>query len=195
MITLADISEYQQSLNAGSYLAAGHHCIIVRAHNGYRPDNMWPGRRDYLRKFPFVAVGYYQYLVGGRPSVDQAEDLIGTLGTLAHNEFVICDSEEGSGFQGDRVREWTRIIDSHFGFPSTVYASESWWGDKLGGASNWQGRPRWVAAYRSSEPTIPHELWQNNDHSGLPGIVGDGGDGNIFNGSDLDFARIFLQPQ
>jgi GH25 family lysozyme M1 (1,4-beta-N-acetylmuramidase) len=190
MIRLADISEWQDSIDAQTYINAGHTCLIVRAHSGYRPDHKWPARRDYLRRFAFDALGFYHYLVGDRPAVDQAHDYINTVGDLRPNEFTVVDSEEGSGDQTGRVAAWCSVVDAHYGRTSTIYASESWYREKLGGAARWN-RPRWMAAYRSTEPTDPHELWQNSDHSNLPGISGDGGDGNIFHGNGQEFAAVF----
>jgi len=188
-IRLADISEYQD-IDAGAYLRGGHTCLIVRAHNGNRPDYKWPARRDYLRGFKFDALGWYQYLVDEVTSVAQARAFIATVGPIRDNEFVIVDSEEGAGDQTDRIQAWVDIVDPHYGQPSTLYASESWFNDKLGGAARWR-RPRWVAAYRSTEPTLPHELWQYTDRSGLPGISGEGGDGNLFHGTAQEFAKTF----
>lgn len=186
-IRMSDVSEFQESVNAPAYLG-GYSCLIVRAHNGYRPDNMWPGRRDYLRRFPFVALGFYQYVVPDRDAAQQARDFCACVGPLRGNEFVICDLEEGSGDQTPRAEAWLQIVDAHYGMPSTLYAGESFFRDQLGGAARWRARPRWMAAYRVVEPTDPHELWQNTSRAyfpGLPGLV----DGNVFHGSPQDFAR------
>ena len=188
---LADCSEYQDNIDAGVYIDAGHTCLIVRAHNGHRPDKYWPQRRDYLRRFPFDAIGFYQYMVESRPAAEQANEMVATVGPLRANEFVVCDSEEGTGSQIDRVNAWFAVTDLAYGKPGTLYASESWFADRLGGSARWSRRPRWMAAYRSTEPSAPHELWQYNDHSNLPGISGDGGDGNLFHGSGKDFAKTF----
>lgn len=189
MITLADISEHQENIDAQIYIAAGHSCLIVRAHNGNRRDLKWPARRDYLRQHPFDALGYYQYVVANRPVADQAHDFIACVGPLRDNEFVICDSEEGAGSQIARVQSWFAILDAHYRKPSTLYASESWFDDKLGGAARWH-RPRWMAAYRSTEPTAAHELWQNTSTARIPGVSGPC-DGNIFHGGAQAFARTF----
>ena len=187
---LADISEFQEEFDAGAYLHAGNTCLIVRAHNGHRPDNKWPTRRDYVRRFKFDAVGFYQYLVANRLAVDQARDFVACVGPLRPNEFVICDSEEGSGSQVSRVQEWFAVVDASYGKPSTLYASESWFQNQLGGAGRWTTRPRWVAAYRNKEPQIPHELWQYTDKATFAGLRG-GVDGDLFHGSAKEFARTF----
>lgn len=187
-ITLADVSEFQDNVDADAYLAAGHSCLIVRAHNGWRPDNKWPGRRDYVRKHPFVAVGYYQYLVSERAASDQARDFITAVGDIRPNEFLILDLEEGGGAQVARAQTWFAIVDAHYGRTSTIYSGEAFFKNQLGGAEHWQ-RPRWMAAYRATEPTAPHELWQNTDSAPFPGI----GlcDGNIFHGTAQNFATTF----
>ena len=82
MITFCDIAEFQENFDADAYLKGGYRVVIVRAHNGYRKDKAWPARRDYVRAKPFVAVGYYQYLVKGRDVVEQARDFTATIGRL-----------------------------------------------------------------------------------------------------------------
>lgn len=183
---LADISEFQENIDAAAYIGGGHRSLIVRAHNGRRSDNQWPARREYLRKFPFVTIGYYQYLVSGRDAVDQARDFVACVGSLRPNEFAICDLEEGSGNQTGRAEAWFRVVDAAYGFPATLYAGLSFGKTNLGGWQRWSGRPRWVAAYQSREPTDPHELWQHTDSARFPGLAG-GVDGNIFHGTDAQF--------
>ena len=187
---LADVSEFQEQVDAALYLAAGHSCIIARAHNGHRPDKMWPQRRDYLREHPFTAVGYYQYLVAGRDPVAQAREFITTVGALRANEFPILDLEEGSGDQTGRADAWLRLVDAWCGFPATLYSGESFFQTRLGGAARWHARPRWMAAYRSTEPSAPHELWQHTDQArfvGISGVV----DGNVFHGTDQQLRWVF----
>jgi len=185
-IRLADISEFQSNIDAPAYLGGGYKCLIVRAHNGYRPDNKWPGRRDYLRGYDFTALGFYQYLVSDRDAATQAREFCSTVGPLRGNEFPILDLEVGSGSQTARANAWFDVVDAWAGFPGTLYSGESFGNSNLGGWSQWEGRPRWIAAYRSSEPTAPHELWQNTDHASFPGLSG-GVDGNIFHGTDEQF--------
>ena len=184
-IRLADISEWQPNFDAPAYLKS-HACIILRSHSGNRPDKMFPARRDYVRKYNFTAVGYYQYMVASRSATDQANDFVKALGPLKANEFAVIDSEEGSGSQVQRCEDWCKIVDKQYGQPSVIYASESWFKDKLGGVDRWKGRARWIAAYRSTEPTVAHELWQNTDSASFPGL-GSPIDGNLFHGTAQEF--------
>ena len=191
---LADISEHQENIDAPAYLGGGHTCLIVRAHNGYRPDSKWPARRDYLRGYDFDALGWYQYLVEDRDSAQQANDFCDTVGPLRGNEFMILDHEEGSDSQVHRANAWFDVVDDWQGFPATLYAGESFGRDQLGGWGGWQGRPRWIAAYRSSEPTEPHDLWQQTASASFPGLSG-GVDGNLFHGTAEEFAQTMRPGQ
>jgi GH25 family lysozyme M1 (1,4-beta-N-acetylmuramidase) len=188
-ITLCDASEFQENIDAPAYLASNHTCLIVRAHNGRRPDNKWPARRDYLRRFSFDALGFYQYLVADRPAVEQARDFISAVGGLRFNEFVVLDCEEGFGDQVARAQAWFAVVDARYGAPSALYSGEAFGDDNLGGWAHWAGRPRWIAAYRRVEPNAPHDLWQFADAVPFPGI----GicDGNLFHGTAQQFTETF----
>ena len=80
-IYMADISEFQTNIDAPTYWKTNQ-CVICRVHNGDRPDNMMPVRMNYLREYPFVAIGWYQYLVADRDPGDQAHDFISVVGEL-----------------------------------------------------------------------------------------------------------------
>jgi GH25 family lysozyme M1 (1,4-beta-N-acetylmuramidase) len=186
---MADISEYQPNFDARAYIASGHSCIIIRAHNGWRPDRMFPGRRDYVRQYPFTAVGYYQYLVAGRDAAQQARDLLATIGPLRGNEFLINDHEEGSGDQTGRAQAWFNVVDSAIGFKGTLYAGQYFGRDHLSGWGHWAGRPRWIAAYGAAEPRDPHEFWQYSDAGHFAGLPG-GVDSSVYHGTEQQFISM-----
>jgi len=191
---LADISEYQSDIDAGAYLKGGYSCLIVRAHNGSRADYKWPARRDYLRGYDFTALGWYQYVQPGRDAAQQARDFVDCVGPLRGNEFLIGDFEEGSGSQVSRAEAWFKVVDAAQGFPATLYSGQSYGKTNLGGWSRWQGRPRWIAAYSSQEPTDQHELWQNTDSARFPGLAG-GVDGNVYHGTAQEFIKTMRPGQ
>ena len=189
-IRLADVSEWQPNIDAAAYLAGGYRTLIVRAHSGYRPDKMMPARRDYLRGFPFAALGYYQYLAHDRDAAQQARELVSTVGPLRANEFLVLDHEEGAGNQIARADAWFAVVDQAIGFKATLYAGYFYCRDHLDGWGRWANRPRWLAAYSTVEPGDPHELWQNTDAARFPGLSGTV-DGNIFHGDERRFAAVF----
>lgn len=179
MIYFADISEYQSTFDAGAYRRAGNEVIICRTHNGARPDHMMPGRMAQVRDVPFVAVGYYLYLLQSRDPAEQARAFANGIGQLRPNEFPILDHEEGAGVQTSRAEAALRVLDGWAGFPATLYASSSFFDDKLSGRERWH-RPKWFAAYPSSYSAnmslYPRTatFWQYSDRghfTGLPGAV------------------------
>ena len=69
-ITFADISKWQDDIDAPAYLAGGHSVLIVRTYGQDGPDDKMPGRQSYLRGYDFDAIGYYQRL---SPTLDPAQ--------------------------------------------------------------------------------------------------------------------------
>ena len=198
MITFADVSEFQNTFDADAYLAGGYRVVIVRAHNGYRKDNKWPARRDYVRAKPFVAVGYYQYLAKDRDAASQARDFTATIGKLAPNEFPILDLEEGAGDQTGRADAWFRVVDQWAGFMSSLYSGKSVLDNQLGGVARWRDRCLWIASYLGSySPNMASypkgaEWWQYSDRGRFPGLAG-GVDANVFPG-DLQHFLPTVRP-
>jgi len=187
---MADISEFQSSFDARAYMGGGYSCLIVRAHNGWRKDNLWPARRDYVRQYPFTAVGFYQYLVQSRDAGQQAREFIACVGTLKANEFLVLDLEEGGGNQVPRAEAWFAVVDKAQGFPATLYSGQYFGRACLGGWARWATRPRWMAAYQGSEPGDPHELWQYSSSASFPGLSGKI-DASVFHGTDQQFKAKF----
>jgi lysozyme len=191
-ITFADISEFQDNFDADAYINGGYRVVIVRAHNGYRKDNKWPARRDYVRAKPFAAVGYYQYIAKDRDAAQQAQSFIDTVGRIAPNEFLIGDLEEGSGNQTARADAWFSVVDPWCGFLASLYSGKSFIENQLGGVARWGKRPLWIAAYLSSYSAdmsrypAGAEFWQYSDRGRFPGLAG-GVDSNVFPGDLADF--------
>jgi lysozyme len=188
---MADVSEFQENIDARTYISSGHSCLLVRAHNGWRADHKWPARRAYLRRYPFTCLGFYQYLVSSRDAAQQAREFIDCVGALRENEFVVLDLEEGAGNQIARAEAWFAVVDGWWGHRATLYSGLSFCRDHLGGWERWK-RPRWLAAYQSAEPRDQHELWQYTDSArfnGLDGAV----DGNIYRGTQERFCAVFTQ--
>jgi GH25 family lysozyme M1 (1,4-beta-N-acetylmuramidase) len=192
MILFADISEFQESFDARAYRGAGNEVIICRVHNGYRPDNMMPGRLAAVRAVNFVAVGYYIYLAANRDAATQVREAISVIGTLRPNEFPIVDLEEGGGDQTARAEQACGAFDRWCGFPSTLYSGAAFFKNQLSGVAHWK-RPRWIAGYLNSYRAdmagwpAGASFWQYSDRAhftGLPGAV----DASVY----PDSAKLFL---
>jgi len=195
-IHFADISEWQANIDADAYIGGGHRVIICRTHNGNRPDRMIPARRDYLRSKPFVALGWYQYLVRNRDAAQQAREFMATVGEIGLNEFPVLDLEEGTGDQVGRANAWFAVVDRWAGFQSTLYAGASMLKGQIGGSARWGRRPLWIASYPATYTANPrfeppgNTFWQYSDRKTFPGLAG-GNDGNIYHGTAEQFlARV-----
>jgi hypothetical protein len=184
-IRMADVSEFQDNVDAPAYIAAGHEIIICRTYNGNRPDHKMPGRRDYLRAQPFKGIGWYAYLEPGPSAEQQAHQFVQTIGHLGPNEWPILDHEQGAGDQRGRAQAWFNVVDAWAGFPAMLYAGDYFLTANLGGSSSWQGRPIWIASYGSREPVQAHTLWQFADNYPFPGIGRC--DGSIHHGTTDEF--------
>lgn len=188
-IRFADISEFQDNANLRAYYAAGYRVLIIRSHNGYRTDHMMPQRLAAVRAIPFTVVGIYQYIVKDRRAETQAQEFIAQIGKLRPNEFPIGDYEEASTTNNrNRAEAWFNVVDKWAGFKSTLYSGDSFLTNTLGGARSWPGRPIWIAAYRSNEPTQRHTFWQYTSTGHFQGL-GSPIDGNVFHGIAPELLR------
>ena len=170
--------------------------IICRVHNGYRMDHALPARVRYLRSKPFVAIGWYAYMVADRSATDQAREFVSMIGALRPNEFPICDHEEGEGTnQVSRTEAWFKVVDQWAGFQASLYSGRVFIRDQLGGVAHWGRRPLWIADYVDYTSNPAHEpagatWWQYTDRARFPGMPGPV-DGSIYHGTAHQFlARV-----
>jgi GH25 family lysozyme M1 (1,4-beta-N-acetylmuramidase) len=173
---LADVSEFQSNIIDAVYLKWSK-AIIIRAAYGTRTDKAWFGgdRRAQLHKGGIRFLGIYQYLTAGQDPVVQAKALIKLIGKLQPGEKIICDLEEGSGNQHARLSAWYNTIESGLGDIPWTYSGLNF------AATHGVAPVDWVAAYQSTEPSVPHKLWQFTDKLSIPGIGNI--DASVFNGT------------
>lgn len=163
---LADFSEFQPEIDDAAYLAWSLAGIVRAAYGDAHDDRAWYGgqRRDFLHAGGIRFLGIYQYVVASQPVAPQADALIRLVGTLRRGEKLIADIEEGSFSQTARWREWSGLIQDHFGDMPWDYSG-------LNYAHDHGLQPvNWVAAYGQPEPTVPHDLWQFTDAFQVPGV-------------------------
>lgn len=177
-ILLADISEFQPDLNDAAYLRWSR-AVAFRAMYGTRVDRAWYGgaRRDALHAGGAAFTAMYQYLVAGVDAAVQAHALVALVGHLRQGEKLICDIEEGPpGEQAARWRQWSAVITAAYG-----RAADPWQYAGLSFASAAGLSPQWEAAYRATEPSGAHLLWQFSDTYPVPGVGV--ADCNLFHGT------------
>lgn len=187
MIHLADVSEHQGPVDWAAY-GAKYGAVIVRAHNGNRPDNLWEQNRDGARAHCRVR-GWYQYLLSGVDPVAQADQFCSTVGALQPGEFVVCDVESGVGSQVDRATTWLNAVDKTLRTHSWLYSFEYFATTKLGALVPFATRNTWVANYRLRPPDLPFTLWQHTDAEAHAGIAAPC-DCSIYSGSLDDLAHL-----
>ena len=171
---IADISEFQQVIDWPTY---GAHVpgVIIRAHNGNRPDNYW--QRNLAGSRANVTWrGFYQYLPANVDPVAAARAFQATTGPLEPGEVAILDLEEGSGDQRARRQAWLDTLQDPIEW---TYSGLSFARSHLPGV-----RIDWIAAYGQGEPTDAHTMWQFTNAHTFPGIAKPC-DASVFHGTIL----------
>jgi hypothetical protein len=126
-----------------------------------------------LKSNNFAFKGLYHYLRADQDAHAQAVafcNWVGPLSALAPGSIPMLDLEEGSGNQLSRANTWLNFVDHFYGLDKLTLDQRSWLysGESFAVSSGLtpifnSARHTWVAAYRASEPTLPHTLWQSTD--------------------------------
>jgi len=176
-LLLPDVSEFQApaSGNAPDWAGikrvnGGAACIRVGYGNSHL-DKMLVSNRAKIKSLKFPFCGLYQYLRANQDVPSQAHAFVKWIGpTLNKGEIPILDLEEGSGNQSARAAAWFSVVDKAYGLSSLPLNKRSWlysgeaFAQEHGLADEFASpRHTWVAAYRDTEPTIGHTLWQCTD--------------------------------
>jgi GH25 family lysozyme M1 (1,4-beta-N-acetylmuramidase) len=159
---IPDVSEHQDAVD----LAAVGPAVILRAHNGRRPDATFKTRQAAARKHCAVR-GFYGYVVDDRDAATQGREFAAVVGRLQEGEFAVCDLEVGAGDRSAHALAWMREVDAACGGRAWLYSGLSYLGDHLEGVKD---RRLWVAAYRDEEPATKHVLWQHTDRERHAGV-------------------------
>jgi GH25 family lysozyme M1 (1,4-beta-N-acetylmuramidase) len=182
-LTLADVSEFQRTVNWAAY-GAQYPAVVVRVHNSNRPDNYAQpniaGARAHCKWR-----GFYQYLTAGADPVKAAHDMQRTLGPTLPGEVMILDLEEGAGDQRARRQAWLDALQDPIEW---TYSGMYFARQHLPGV-----HVEWLAAYGQSEPTDPHTLWQNTNAQRFAGIAAPC-DGSIFHGTLATLQTLSMPP-
>jgi hypothetical protein len=181
---MADVSEFQPNIADATYLNNFSKAIIIRASYGTRTDRAWFGgqRRDLLLSGGARFLGIYQYITAFEDITAQARAFCKLLGKLNAGEYPIADIEEGSGSQSGRWQTWAHVVFNELGWDPANYSGEFF-------ARDHGIQPvDWVAAYGTSEPSVPHTLWQFTDHFSIPGVGV--ADCSVFHGTIDDLAAL-----
>jgi GH25 family lysozyme M1 (1,4-beta-N-acetylmuramidase) len=187
MIHLADVSEFQDTIDWPTY-GRSYAAVIVRAHNGHRPDRRWAENRQGARANVAIR-GWYHYLVKGSDAAEQAAEFSNTVAPLLPGEFVAVDVEEGSGSQVERAKLWMAVVDKTLNTRSWLYSYQAFAQAHLGSLIPFANRNVWLANYRSRPPDLPCVVWQHTDAEAHAGIRNPC-DCSIYHGTAEQFAAL-----
>lgn len=167
---LPDLSEYQPNASMSGIKAQNGGAAIIRvAYGASHGDNVFVGHRAAAHTIGYRFLGLYHYLVASQDPVLQAEYFCARVTKLQVGEIPILDMEEGTNCVA-RSNEWLNYVDSKLGLSTLPLNRKSWiysyasFIQSMGLLPIFQSQRRsWVAAYSSTEPAIPHTLWQSTD--------------------------------
>jgi Putative peptidoglycan binding domain/Glycosyl hydrolases family 25 len=184
---LSDISEFQPDINDARYLEWSKAIVIRAMYGDQHDDAAWYGgaRRADLHAGGARFLGIYQYVVAGQSVTDQASALADLVGPLRAGEVIIGDFEEGGGDLRESWLMWSDVIEGELGFAPWDYSG-------LDFAADHGLQPvNWLADYTSTEPAVPHRLWQFTDRFSVPGVGT--ADCSVFHGTIDQLAALAYQ--
>jgi hypothetical protein len=166
IVNVVDISEFQPEINDATYAKWSKAAIIRAMYGDQHDDKAWYGgqRREFLHQAGMQFLGIYQYIVAAQDPVEQANAFIDLVGKIQLNEVYVADIEEGSGDLQETWQLWADTIHGAVDFAPWDYSGLDF------AAAHGLQPVDWVADYTSTEPTVPHKLWQRTSSYNVPGV-------------------------
>jgi lysozyme len=197
-----DVSYFQGTIDWPSVAADGIGFAFVRLSYGdiFRDpkfDTNWQGALD-----AGVVRGAYQFFKPSQSVSAQAQMMIDAMSTMQTGDLPpMLDVEVSDGESPSRVaakvEQWTEAVQSALGVAPIIYSGSYFWRDDVGGSSDEQDNPFWIAQYTTKCPNLPlpwsrWTLWQYSSTGSVSGIRGHV-DLDRFNGSADDLAAFAVQ--
>lgn len=194
-----DLASYQGRPDWDQIKAAGITFAIIKATEGTDYVNPtfaynWSG----AQRVGIVRAAYHW----GKPdqgAADQAQFFLNTVGPLEPTDFLMLDSEEGSGDVGAWTLSCLKLLRAAVGFSPVDYTGR-WFSDPHGFPDHPELAefPLALAAYQDTLPPPPAPwtkvtIWQYSDAGQIPGITGNV-DRDRFLGT-LDQLRALGKPE
>ncbi len=201
MILIIDISEAQGKIDFKKVKDSGEvDGVYIRATQGVTiTDAKFKEYHDGFKAVG-IPVGCYHFFMFRSNPAQQAQHF---LDTIAGREgdltpMVDCEPESlyGPSSLGDRM-QWLHtfnqyLLDHLKASNLLIYTPLSFWNDKMGGTSAFQGHFLWIAEYNNdAAPELPHgfktwKLWQHTSSGKISGIPENSVDLNYLNDDSLD---------
>jgi hypothetical protein len=180
---VCDVSEWEPGVNDAAYLKWSKAVIFRNLYGASHVDAAWYGgaRRKAFHDGGAVFVGIYQYLVAGQSGAAQAQAFHKLTGPIERGEVFVADFEVGSK---PMLTAWFNEMLTLYGQGIAPYLW-AYTGESFGGAEHVLP-VQWIAAYRATEPSSAHLLWQFSETYQVPG-VGEA-DCSLFHGTAAQLA-------
>jgi GH25 family lysozyme M1 (1,4-beta-N-acetylmuramidase) len=173
-----DLASYQGKPDWDQIAAAGIKFAIIKATEGTDYVNpTFAYNWTNAQRVGIVRAAYHW----GKPdegAADQAQFFLNTVGPLGPTDFLMLDSEEGSGDVGAWTLSCLKLLRAAVGFAPVDYTGR-WFSDPHGFPDHPELAefPLALAAYQDALPPAPAPwtkvtIWQYSDAGQIPGIVG-----------------------
>lgn len=185
MISGIDVSNNNGTIDWDAVVNAGVAWAYAKVSegSGYR-DRFFPANWAAMRDRGLARGGYHF----ARPSENDPEaeadwflSLVDAAGGLDVGDFLVLDHEDerASGDTGWWALQWLRYVEQKVGFKPMIYTGK--WiidGQNLAAYPALAEYGLILAAYQGAAPPAPAPWpflagWQNDDHTGVPGVTGD----------------------
>lgn len=181
-----DVSRHNGLMNLDAAAAEGIEFIFIKASEGsdFRDENF---RLNYRKaRHAGLKIGAYHFFKFDRDGVEQANNLIHTIGYRKLDLGVVIDVESHGNPDNiptelitDRLTRMKEYLNMK-GFRVTFYTNRNGYYDYL--AENFPGSPLWICAFSETPINAEWTFWQYNHRGRVAGIRGDV-DLNTFCGS------------
>ena len=191
-----DVSTYQGTIDWAKVKASGRAFAITRVGDGLGGDNTFDANWKGIKAVGMVR-GAYQYFRAGDDPKQQADILLGKIGTPADGDLPpTLDLETLDGQSAAtvvaNVKTWLSYVKQKTGRTPMVYTSPGFWPSI--GSPDLSAYVLWVAHWGTTCPTMPtgwstwqfHQDADNGTVSGISGAV----DTDVFNGDQAALNAI-----
>jgi lysozyme len=198
-----DVSHHQAVINWQKVAASGVAFAYTKATEsvGFK-DTFFTANYNGMKNAGIFRGGYHFF----RPNADakaQADSFLNVISKLEPGDLppaldVEVNDNKSAKVIVAGVATWLEEVEKALGRTCVIYTSASFWNANLGGTSQFNGHPLWVAHYTNKpKPNIPtgfdnYTIWQFSEIGGgaVNGINGSAVDLDRFNGTLDDLRKL-----
>ena len=182
-----DLSAHNGYANLDAVAAAGYKFVWLKASEGkdFRDENFVLNYQK--AKHAGLKVGAYHFFRFDRDGIDQAKNLLRSIGARHLDLGIAIDVEESGNAKGvplDSIRNRLEVMVEYLnmnGHRVTFYSNRQGWEKYL--LDDYKGYPLWICSFNDNSNRDDWTFWQYDHHGEVPGVRGDV-DLNVFNGTE-----------